>query len=146
MPTRYVSNHLLHWMIAALCLWAALSVQPSVSHAVNQQHTAQLADRLCQWRWAIARYRADHNGLYPGQRIAGGVVEPTMFIADLLGKTDPARPPYLATIPRHPFIADHRVAHSVKIVTDPREKPRYDGTAGWWLNVATGEFEALAVE
>lgn len=146
MPARYVSHHLLRWMIAALCVWAALSIQPSVSQAVNQQHTAQLADRLCQWRWAIARYRADHNGLYPGQRIAGGAVEPTLFIADLLGKTDPERPPYLTTIPRHPFIADHRVAHAVKIVADPHEKPRYDGSAGWWLNIATGEFEALAVE
>lgn len=146
MPAKRLSARLMRWAFVALCVCAVFSVKPSITQAVASQQTAQLADRLCQWRWAIARYRADHDGLYPGQRVAGGAVEPTLLAADLLGKTDPDKPPYLSAIPRHPRIADHRVAHAVKIVNDPDAKPVYDGSAGWWLNIATGQFEALAIE
>lgn len=119
------------------------AVRPSVSQAVVERRLSELVGRLYEVRAAVALYKADHAGLYPGQRHPGGNVDAAAFVADLTAPDAGMARPYLSAMPKNPYLADAEAAGRVLVVNDPAAKPMIDGNAGWWFNAATGRFCAL---
>jgi hypothetical protein len=114
-----------------------------VSQAVVEQRLTDMVGRLYEVRAAVSRYKADHAGLYPGQRHPGGNVDAAAFAADLTGADAGCVKPYLSAMPKNPYLADAEAAGRVIVVNDPDAVPVIDAKAGWWFNAATGRFCAL---
>lgn len=121
----------------------AAAVRPSVSQAMSDRQLTDLVGRLYEVRAAVALYKADHAGLYPGQRYPGGTVDAAAFVANLTAPAAIGARPYLSGMPKNPYLADAEAAGRVMVVNHPAATPVVDGKAGWWFNAAAGRFCAL---
>lgn len=122
------------------------TVRPGVSQAYGERRLTDLVGRLHEVRAAIALYKADHAGLYPGQRHLGGNVDAAAFVADLTTPELSGQAAYLSTMPANPFITDPGDALRIVVANDPVAMPAATVNAGWWFNAATGRFCALDSE
>jgi type II secretory pathway pseudopilin PulG len=144
METRRLKPTFGEWCIViGLVGLIAAAVRPDVSQAMGERRLTDLVARLHEVRSAIAVYKADRAGLYPGQQYFGGNVDPEAFVLALTAANPPGRKPYLSAMPQNPYCADAAAARRVVIVNNPAAKPAARQDAGWWFNAATGQFRAL---
>jgi len=147
MATQKIKPTVGEWCIVIGILGLiAGAVRPAASQAMEGQKLADMVGRLHEVRAAIALYKADHAGLYPGQRHFGGNVDPKAFVLDLTTEDIPGQKAYLSTVPSNPYLEGQGFANRVLCVNDPSVKPCVGVDAGWWFNAATGQFCALDSE
>lgn len=115
-------------------------ISPSITQATQEQKLSDLVMRLHEVRAAVALYKADHAGLYPGQRNFGGNIDSDAFVCDLTTVNSLGLKPYLTAMAKNPYIADPVAAQRVIVVNSEEAKPMVTGNAGWWFNAATGQF------
>ncbi len=134
------------WLEVAIgiVLLLALSVAlvPKFSRAAGEGRLAALSDTLHLIRSSIDVYRAEHQGLLPGQRTPGQMVSYQAFIEDMTCLDTNGQYRYFEQFPGNPFVSDDERRKTITCVRDPNAQP--DGTEGtaWWFNSATGEFKA----
>ena len=91
METRRLKPTFGEWCIViGLIGLVVAAVRPGVSQAMEERRLIDLVARLHEVRSAVAVYKADHAGLYPGQQYFGGNVDPEAFVHALTA-TDPPR-------------------------------------------------------
>jgi type II secretory pathway pseudopilin PulG len=147
METKRIKPTFGEWciLIGLLGLIAA-AIRPAASQAVEEQKLSNLVGRLHEIRAGIALYKADHAGLYPGQRHFGGNIDPGLFVQDLTTADGIGKRAYLSLMPSNPYLEGQVFAGRVFCVNDPLAKPCVGTEAGWWFNAATGQFCALDSE
>lgn len=144
METRKLKPTFGEWCIViGLVGLIAAAVRPDVSQAMGERRLTDLVARLHEVRSAIALYKADHAGLYPGQEHFGGNVDPEAFVRALTTPASAGRRPYLSAMPHNPYCADATAARRIIVVNNPAAEPVAREDAGWWFNAATGRFRAL---
>ena len=122
------------------------AISPGTTQATQEQKLTDLVMRLHEMRAAVALYKADHAGLYPGQRYLGGNIDPDAFVDDLTSTSGLRDKPYLSAILKNPYIADPGAAGRVMMANSARAKPEVTAAAGWWFNAATGKLYACDSE
>ncbi|MEN6309045.1 MAG: hypothetical protein ABFD91_14960 [Anaerohalosphaeraceae bacterium] len=126
----------------ALFVGISMVVVPQFTRAAGEGRLAQLSDTLYLVRCAIDLYQADHEGLLPGQDLAGQPVRPDHFVRDLTAPGPGGIYAYLRQLPGNPFVSQDDRRNTITCVHDPNMKPNgAEGTA-WWFNSATGDFRA----
>jgi type II secretory pathway pseudopilin PulG len=137
------SHKLLFEISIAAILLAILGalIAPHVVGASEEARGVALLADLQTVRSRLEVYKAQHRGQYPDRDF---VLQMTAY-SNADGETGDARSPdhpygpYLPAIPPNPFTQSERV----RVVNSPRTRflpPMED--AGWWYNLATGEFRA----
>ena len=120
-----------------IAIVAAISA-PRFSEAKNDNDLARLVKGLEMVRQQIELYRAQHDGLLPGQKYKGQEISEEDFI-DGLTEPDGVYGPYLKKMPKNPFNG----LRSVRIGTVTIGSA---AGAGWFLNCQTGDFRADDLE
>jgi len=134
------------WLETAICVAILLGLSivavPQFSRAASRERLEELSDTLYLVRCTIDLYRAEHDGLLPGQRNPGQAVTHLDFVRDLTQPETDGHFHYFQRFPENPFIRCDDRRSTVTCVNDTNAHP--DGTEGtaWWFNAATGEFRA----
>ncbi len=132
-------------LIAIIGLVASVS-HPALSGAMEEKKLSDMVDRLQMVRSQIRLYKAEHNGLYPGQEEIGDLsVTGEAFILALQREADNGTP-YLQQFPDNPYLSSSALSNAVTCVNDSKAIPMGTEETGWWFNVATGEFYACDSE
>ena len=127
----------------AVLIGISMSVVPRFTQAADRQRLEELSDKLQLIRCTIDLYRAEHNGLLPGQQSPGQSVAPQDFVRDMTTSVnEDGHFRYFNRFPDNPFIDDSDCRNTVTCVNGAAIRP--DGKEGtaWWFNAATGEFRA----
>jgi general secretion pathway protein G len=130
----------------AVLIGISVTVVPRFSQAADQQRLEGLSDRLQLIRCTIDLYRADHNGLLPGQRRAGESISYRDFVGAMTMPGCDGRFHYFQRFPDNPFISVSDCRNTVTCVNDPNSHPNGKEGTAWWFNAATGEFRACDSE
>jgi type II secretory pathway pseudopilin PulG len=125
-----------------LLLVLAMMVVPQWTRAAGEGRLAALSDTLHLVRSTIDIYRAEHNGLMPGQRQAGQKVTPAAFVAAMTCPDAGGKYRYFEQFPANPFVRDDGRRTTVTCVNCPSAQPNGTEGTAWWFNAATGEFKA----
>jgi type II secretory pathway pseudopilin PulG len=133
-------------MGVAVLIVISLTVVPRFSQAADRQRLEGLSDTLQLIRCTLDLYRADHDGLYPGQRRAGQSVSPLAFVQDITTPGCSGQTCYFVRFPDNPFIGVSDCRNTVTCVNDPAIRPNGTEGTAWWFNAATGEFRACDSE
>jgi general secretion pathway protein G len=121
---------------------AAFVLTPAVSGAKEEKKLSDMVGRLQIIRSQISLFRAEHNGLLPGQHTAVSAVRPEDFAAAMKQSCLDGTGSYLSAIPQNPYVPDPDAAAAMTCVNDPDAKPTGQEGTGWWFNAATGDFYA----
>lgn len=133
-------------LIAIIGLVASVS-HPALSGAMEEKQLSDMVDRLQMVRSQIRLYRADYDGLYPGQKSGDDLsVTGDEFVAALLKQRADHAEPYMRQFPVNPYLSDPATGDAVTCVNDPAAFPMGTEGTGWWFNAATGEFYACDSE
>ncbi|AQT68895.1 hypothetical protein STSP2_02072 [Anaerohalosphaera lusitana] len=116
-----------------ICIIGAI-VGPAFTKASAEAKLTNLVDRLELVRSQIERYKAEHNGLLPGQLKHGCGIRSDDFVQALTESTSSTMP-YLNEMPENPFNG----SNEVKIGDGSKGTI---GGAGWFFDFKTGEFRA----
>ena len=129
--------------ILMLLIGIAASVfTPNLTQAVEEKKLSDMVDRLQVIRSQIMLYRAEHNGLFPGQRFAGDLVTSDAFALAMKQKRSDGSGSYLRKFFDNPYILGAEQRNTITCVNDVNVMPTgFEGT-GWWFNAATGDFFA----
>ncbi|MBL7214466.1 MAG: hypothetical protein ISS71_02175 [Phycisphaerae bacterium] len=128
-------------LVSIITLIASIA-HPPITQAMDEKRLSDMVDRLQRIRSEIRLYKAD-NGLFPGQEQIGDLsVTPDEFVAALKEQQTDRNVPYMEQFPANPYVSDTGAGDSVVCVNDPDARPCGTEPAGWWYNVATGEFYA----
>jgi general secretion pathway protein G len=133
-------------MGVAVLIGISLTVVPRFTQAADQQRLEGLSDTLQLVRCTLDLYRAEHNGLYPGQQRAGQSVAPMDFVRDITLPGNDGRFHYFQRFPDNPFIGVSDCRNTVTCVNDSKLRPNGKEGTAWWFNAATGEFRACDSE
>lgn len=132
-------------VLAALLVGIASMSRPGITLARQEQQLANMVERLQMMRSHILLYRAEHDGLLPGQSRPGEAVTSAGFAA-AMREYRPHGYASLGGIPENPYIVNPRLSAEVTCVNDPYAEPSGREGTGWWFNAATGEFFACDCE
>lgn len=145
METRKLKLSLVEWcIVVGIVGVVGASVRPGLSQAMEDRKLPELVVRLHEVRSAIALYKIDHAGLYPGQQVHGDAVDAAAFWRALTTLGIDGRKAYVSSPAANPFVGDPALARRVECVNDPNARPDFEADAGWWFNAATGQFCALS--
>jgi general secretion pathway protein G len=130
----------------AVLIGVSMTVVPRFTQAADRQRLEGLSDTLQLVRCNIDLYRAEHNGLLPGQKGPGQSVAPMDFVRELTMPESDGHFHYFQRFPDNPFIDGSDCRNTVTCVNGPTlHSDGKEGTA-WWFNAATGEFRACDSE
>lgn len=115
---------------------------PPLLQAGQEEKLSKMVERLQVIRSQIALYKADHNGLLPGQKAAGQSVRPEDISLAMMQSRPNGSRPYLRQIPENPYLAESGRGAMITCVNDPNAKPTGTEGTGWWFNAATGQWKA----
>lgn len=108
-------------------------VGPRIGQARQESKVSNLVDSLQMVRCRIEWYKFEHDGLLPGQKVAGGEISSAGFVADITSKSANECCPYIEEIPVNPF----NDRNSVRV---DRLGKGTTGGAGWFFDAETGVF------
>lgn len=129
-------------LMGIITLIASVS-HPALSQAMDEKKLSDMVDHLQTVRSQIRLYKAEHNGLFPGQmRIADQSVTCEEFLTALKEQQAGRTESYLGQIPVNPYISEPSAGSTITCVNDPDAHPTGTEGTGWWYNAATGEFYA----
>ena len=128
-------------LVAVISLFASLA-HPTISQAVDERKLVDMVDRLQRVRAHIQLYKAEHDGLWPGQQYPDDDVTADEFAAAMTEQRRDAESSYLQQIPDNPYRTEPGSNGSITCVHDPDAKPAGNEGTAWWFNSATGEFYA----
>ena len=124
-------------IVVVFSILAAIVV-PQFTLASSEAQLTELVSTLQRVRSQIELYRIQHNNLLPGQVISGGDIIADGFITDLTTQGTDDCGPYLEEIPVNVF----NDFNTVTFVNDASVAAAGTESTGWWLNAATGDFNA----
>jgi type II secretory pathway pseudopilin PulG len=127
---------------AVILLVISVMTAPYLTRAAGRERLEGLSDTLHLVRCTIDMYRANHDGLLPGQRKAGQFVLPADFVRDLTLPDTNGCFPYFQRFPENPFIRCDDSRSTVTCVNNPDIQPNGTEGTAWWFNAATGQFKA----
>lgn len=133
-------------MGVAVFIGISLTVVPHFTQAADRQRLEELSDKLQLIRCTIDLYRAEHEGLMPGQQSPGQSVTSINFVRDITMPGSDGRIHYFERFPDNPFIGSSDCRNTVACVNDPKIRPNGKEGTAWWFNAATGEFRACNSE
>jgi prepilin-type N-terminal cleavage/methylation domain-containing protein len=113
-------------------------IVPQFTLASSEAQLTKLVSTLQRVRSQIELYRIQHNNLLPGQVVSGGNIIEDDFITDLIMQGTDGCGPYLEAIPVNVF----NDFNTVTFVNDAAAVAEGTESTGWWLNAATGDFNA----
>ena len=132
-------------LVAVISLFASLA-NPAVSKAVEEKKLIDMVDRLQSVRANIQLYKAQHDGLLPGQRFEGDSVTPDQFMDALTEQDEDRETSYFHQFPDNPYMSEAGQGRSLTCVNDPDATPTGTEGTAWWFNAATGQFHACDSE
>jgi len=139
-----VQNHrtLFEVCVAVLLVVVLIAlIAPHVGRASDDARSVAILANLQTIRSRLQVYRIQHQDRWPGKDFVLQMTSPTSIdgeVADV-PSAECCLGPYLRSIPENPYSGSDRV----RVVNSPRSNflpPQQD--AGWWYNMATGEFRA----
>ena len=132
-------------VVIILGILAAIVI-PQFTQASGEARNSNLVTNLQTIRSQLLLYKTQHNEQYPGSTTDATIFGKQMTMcSDLAGVTqaapDATHPfgPYLQSVPKNPLSG----LSTVEVVNNGATaftNPAAD--AGWWFNMATGEFRA----
>lgn len=128
-------------VIVIFCIAGAI-VAPRVSHAAAESRLSDLVSKLQLVRSQMQLYKIQHGDLLPGQKVTGGDIAQTDFIAAMTRRNIvDGYGPYIKEMPENPFVTGH-ATDDITCVNDADAVPTGAEGTGWWLNASTGQFRA----
>ncbi|HPC63825.1 MAG TPA: hypothetical protein PK525_04325 [Anaerohalosphaeraceae bacterium] len=125
---------------------AVFLLVPPLIQAGQEKKLSKMVDRLQIIRSQISLYKADHNGLLPGQSAPGQSICPEDILLAMMQSRPNGSGPYLRQIPENPYLAETGRGTMITCVNDPNAQPTGAEGTGWWFNAATGQWKACDSE
>jgi type II secretory pathway pseudopilin PulG len=135
------SPTLVEFILTIIILGALAAIlTPQLAQALAEHREATLAADLATIRQAIERYRIQHDGRMPDERIVNQLTEQTNWFGERGNEFSAAYGPYLnGDLPRNAIDASRSITFVPVMVVNPPPDAR-----GWVYATRNGEFRAYA--